>query len=152
MANPLKMLKIKPQVVQFIVEVPIAAAPKKVWSMLIDPTAWFYFDPERRGKHTLQLKPGGQWTAVHPDGSSMFFGQVSYIEPGKLLRIAGPLALTHLPVTSVIIFELQPQEDGKATLLRIGTRISGAMDGDVKKRMQGGWKQLFQQFKELTEA
>ena len=104
MANPLKMLKLKAQSVQFIQELPIAAAPKKVWTTLLNPSAWFVFDPAHRAKHTLDLRPGGQWTSMHPDGNAALMGTVVYVEPGKLLRVSGPLGLTHLPVTSVIIF------------------------------------------------
>src|SRR3954471_10914920 len=110
MANPLKMLKLKAQSVQFIMEVPIAATPAKVWSSLQNPSSWFFFDPAMKSKHTLVLKPGGQWTAQNPDGSAVLFGTVAYFEPAKLLRITGQLGLTHLPVNSVIIFELQPKK------------------------------------------
>ena len=151
MANPLKMLKLKVQSVQFIQELPIAAAPKKVWTSLLDPSAWFVFDPAHRAKHTLDLRPGGQWTSVHPEGNAALLGTVAYFEPGKLLRVTGQLGLTHLPVTSVIIFELQPKHDGKATLLRVGTRMFGFMDLDVKKRYKGAWKGLMGNIKALAE-
>jgi uncharacterized protein YndB with AHSA1/START domain len=152
MANPLKMLKLKAQSVQFIMEVPIAAPPKKVWSTLLKPSGWFFFDPQRRAKHTLDVRPGGLWTSANPDGSAALMGTVVYVEPGKLLRIAGQLGMTHVPVSSVIIFELQPQKDGIATLLRIGTRMFGFMDPDVKKHYQEGWKNLFGQLKAAAEG
>jgi uncharacterized protein YndB with AHSA1/START domain len=151
MANPLKMLKLKPQSVQFILDVPIAAPPKKVWSTLVDPSQWFYFDPARRGKHSLEVKAGGQWTVENPDGSSALFGHITYLEPGKLIRVSGQLPLSHLAVTGVIIFELQRGKSEKETLFRVGTRMFGHMDPDVKKRFKGGWKQLFGQLKEQAE-
>ena len=151
MANPLKMLKLKVQSVQFIQELPIAAVPKKVWTTLLNPSEWFVFDPAHRAKHTLDLRPGGQWTSVHPDGNAALMGTVVYIELGKLLRVTGPLGLTHLPVTSVIIFELQPKQDGKATLLRVGTRMIGFMDLDRKKHMKDAWKKLMGNIKALAE-
>ena len=151
MANPLKMLKLKAQSVQVIQELPIAAVPKKVWTSLLNPSAWFVFDPAHRAKHTLDLRPGGQWTSVHPDGNAALMGTVVYVEPGKLLRVSGPLGLTHLPVLSVIIFELQPKQDGKATLLRVGTRMFGFMDLDRKKHMKDAWKRLMGNIKALAE-
>ena len=151
MANPLKMLKLKAQSVQFIQELPIAAAPKKVWTSLLNPSAWFVFDPAHRSKHTLDLRPGGQWTSVNPDGNASLLGTVAYIEPGKLLRVMGQLGMTHLPVMSVIIFELQPKQDGKATLLRVGTRMFGFMDLDRKKHMKDAWKRLMGNIKALAE-
>lgn len=153
MANPLKMLKLKPETVQSIQEIPIDATPKRVWSSLLDANSWFQFSdaPEERSKQNLDLRPGGLWTSKFADGTEMLMGTVVYIEPGKLLRVAGQLGLTHLPVNSVIIFELQPKPDGKSTLLRVGTRMFGYMDPDVKKRYKGGWKQLLERLKDIAE-
>ena len=39
MANPLKLLKLKPTGFQFIQEVPIDAAPAKVWKAIHDPSS-----------------------------------------------------------------------------------------------------------------
>ncbi|HVT82032.1 MAG TPA: SRPBCC domain-containing protein [Phycisphaerae bacterium] len=153
MANPLKMLELKQQAVQFIQEVPINAAPKKVWASLLHPSSWFQFDPDpaKHSKHSFELKPGALWTAENADGSAVLMGTVTYYEPGKLLRIAGPLGMTHLPVNSVIIFELQPEADGKSTLLRVGTRMMGFMDGDIGERFKGGWQKLLGSLKAASE-
>ena len=153
MANPLKMLKLKPTGIQFIQEVPIDAPPKKVWSSMLDVNTWFIYDANdpNPAKHSLNLKAGGQWTGVRKDGSAMLMGTVTYFEPGKLLRISGQLGMTHLPMQAVVIFELQPKGDGKKTLLRVGTRMYGFMLGDVKKNIQGGWKHFLGQLKTLAE-
>ena len=151
MANPLKMLTLESQGIQFIHETPVSAPPEKVWAAVKNPSDWFYFG-ERRSKHTLDLRAGGQWIAVNKDGSENLFGRVVYLEPGKLLRINGQLGLTHLPVNCVVIFELQPQNDGKATLLRIGMRIFGFIDADVKERYEGAWQKLMGQIKTLAET
>jgi uncharacterized protein YndB with AHSA1/START domain len=151
MANPLQMLKLKPQGIQFIQETLISATPKKVWAALKKPSEWFYFDANRKSKHTLELRAGGHWISVNQDGSENFFGRVVYFEPGKLLRISGQLGLTHVPVTSVVIFELQPGKDGKSTLLRVGMRMFGFLDADVKTRYEGAWQMLAGQLKALAE-
>ncbi len=153
MANPLKMLKLKSQGVQFIQELPVKAPPKKVWSTLIDSGSWFQFDlsSANQSKQAMDLRPGGLWTAHNADGSAVLFGTIVYYEPGKLLRINGQLGMTHMPINAVIIFELQPQKDGKTTLLRVGTRMLGYMDADVKKRVTGGWKHLLGQLKAVAE-
>ena len=137
MANPLKMLKLKSQTVQFIQEVPIDAAPKKVWSSLLNANSWFQFDPTRLSKHTLELRPGAQWTSENPDGSAVLMGTVVYYEPAaETSATASQLGMTHVPVNSVIIFELQPEDGGKSTLLRVSTPIMGFMDPDIKKRFE----------------
>ena len=154
MANPLKMLKLKPTSIQFIQEIPVDAAPKKVWASLLDVNKWFFFDPNspNPAKHTLDMRPGGQWTSVHKDGTSTYMGTVSYFEPGKLLRLSCQLGMTHVPVSSVIIFELQPAADGKKTLLRVGTRMFGLLGPDVKKNFKNGWGRLLGQLKAHAEG
>ena len=154
MANPLQMLKLKTTALQFIQEVPINAAPKKVWSPILKPSAWFYFNPDKttRAKHTLELRPGGQWTSQYKDGTAMLLGTVTYFEPGKLLRLAGPMGMTHLPANNVFIFELQPSSDGKKTTLRVGTRLFGFLHSDVKKHVPEAWKMLLGQLKSAAEG
>jgi uncharacterized protein YndB with AHSA1/START domain len=154
MANPLKLLKLKPTGFQFIQELPIDAPPKKVWAALLNVGKWFGFDPDRSQwpKATLEAWPGGRWFTESKDGEMMLNAIVTRIEPEKLLRMSGPIGLSHLPVNSVYIFELQPKKDGKETLLRFGQRTFGFLTADVKKSYGGGWKKLLPQLKELAEG
>jgi uncharacterized protein YndB with AHSA1/START domain len=151
MANPLQILPLKTLAIQFIEETTIAAPNQKVWSTVINPTAWFQFDadPAKHGKHSFELRPGGQWTATNPSGSANLLGTVVYYEPGKLLRIQGQVGLSHLPVNGVVIFELQEKDGG--TLLRVGMRLIGFMDEGVEARYQGAWKHLLSQIKAASE-
>jgi len=153
MANPLKMLKLKPIGFQFITECPINASPKKVWSSLINVEKWFRFnpDPKKASKQTLQPTAGGRWLSKTWEGNSIFMATVTYVEPGKLLRLVGQFGSTHLPISTVLIFELQPQAGGKSTLLRLGQRSIGFIEADMKKRYQGIWDRLLPQLKELAE-
>ncbi|MGA2440741.1 MAG: hypothetical protein ABSH08_07270 [Tepidisphaeraceae bacterium] len=59
--------------------------------------------------------------------------------------------MTHLPITTVLIFELQPKAGGKSTLLRLGQRSFGFIDADMKQRYAKIWKHLLPQLKELAE-
>jgi uncharacterized protein YndB with AHSA1/START domain len=149
-ANPLKMLKLKPSGYQFIQEVPIDAPPKKVWKTVLNIGKWFYF-PGSKEKHELEAWPGGRWHAEMPDGTLDLHGIVTRIEPNRLLRIGGPIGQTHIPVNNVVIFELQPRNDGKGTLLRLCHRSYGFIDGDAKKRFSGGWGQLLPNIKKVAE-
>jgi uncharacterized protein YndB with AHSA1/START domain len=150
MANPLKMLKLKPVGFQFIQEVPIAARPKEVWKTLLDVGKWSYFHSESQMKNTLEAWPGGRWMWEGP-GVQALFATVTQVEPEKLLRLQGTMGMNHIPVTSAVIFELQPTKDGKETLLRVGQRTYGYMTADVKKGFGKGWKQLLGQLKEAVE-
>ena len=77
---------------------------------------------------------------------------VTRIEPQKLLRLSGPMGMSHLPVNNAFIFELQPKNGGRKTLLRFCQRTFGFLTADVKTKFSGGWKQLLSQLKDLAEA
>src|SRR4051812_40910795 len=154
MANPLKLLELKATGFQFIEEVPINAPPKTVWKSLMDFGSWFTFDPDpaKRPKMTVDARVGGQWISEARDGSVIsLIGTITHIEPGKLLRMGGQMAMTHLPVMNALIWELVPQEDGKRTLLRFCQRTFGFLDAETEQRFQGGWKQLLPQLKAAAE-
>jgi uncharacterized protein YndB with AHSA1/START domain len=151
MANPLKELDLSVQSFQLIQEIPIAAPPEKTWKTLTHPNAWF-LRPDAPGmKSTLELWPGGRWFTESPEGAVSLMAQVTLVEPGKLLRLSGPMGLSHLPIASVMIFELQPRDDGRTTLLRVGHRAIGFMDDDVKGRFGNGWKSLLGSLKTAAE-
>jgi uncharacterized protein YndB with AHSA1/START domain len=155
MANPLKLLKLKPTGFQFIQEVKIDASPAAAWKALLNAGGWFRFEnPQgQRPKVTLDARLGGLFMSKTKGGSEQrLFGHVSYIEPGKLLRINGSMGITHLPVSSAIIFELQPRANGKATTLRMCHRAFGYLTSDQEKGYKGGWKQLLPQIKTLAEG
>jgi uncharacterized protein YndB with AHSA1/START domain len=154
MANPLKMLKLKADGFQFIQELPIDAPPKKVWASLLKIDKWFGMEPDRKlwSKGTLEVWPGGRWFAKSHDGVERLFAFVTQIEPEKLLRLSGTLGVSHLPVNSVFIFELQPRDGGKSTLLRFGQRTFGYITPDIKKNFPTGWKKMLPNLKQLAEG
>ena len=154
MANPLKMLKLKPEGFQFILEVPIDAPPAKVWKAIFNVRGWFYF-PNMLADHAMmriEEKIGGMFTSSSDDGTqSQLHGTVTRIDRNKLLRIQGAMGMTHLPAQNAMIWELQPKKDGKATLLRFCHRGYGYVTADIKKNFKGGWKTLLPQLKKLAE-
>ena len=155
MANPLKLHKLKARGFQFIIDTPVNAPPAKVWKALMNIDGWFYFKGSpmhANATQTLDPKIGGVFKFEKRDGSvSMLNGFVSHLEPGKLLRINGPMGMSHLPVSNAMIFELQPKNGGKTTLLRFCQRAFGYMTADIEKNFKGGWKTLFPQLKALAE-
>ncbi len=150
MANPLKMLKLKPTGFQYIHETPINAPPKKVWAALLKPETWFWFDESDKSKQTFEAKPGGRWTIENAESSSLM-GIVTHVEPGKLLRLTGPMGLSHLAVANAFIYELQPQNGGKTTLLRAAQRTFGFLTPGIKNDYAGGWKHLMGKLKAVAE-
>ncbi len=135
----LRMLKLKPVSFQFIQEIDIKASPEKTWKALLNIGGWFNLMPGEGRSLKLEPWAGGRFFAKNGDVEHLF-ATVTYIESNKLIRFLGQMGMSHLPAMSAFIFELQPK--GKGTLLRLGHRCYGLCDYDVKKRYQGGWKQL----------
>jgi uncharacterized protein YndB with AHSA1/START domain len=147
------MLKLKAGGFQFIQQAVISAPAKKVWKTVLNPNSWFGFgERDMWSKQTVEAWVGGRWHAEGKTGNTSLFGLVTLIEPGKLLRVSGPIGLSHLPVSNVLIFELTEQKDGKETLLKVCMRSSGFMDAGVKERYVGAWKHLLPQLKSAAEG
>src|SRR5262245_25885163 len=113
MANPLKMLKLKPTGFQFIHEVAIDAPPAKVWKTILNVKKWFYFADHAAALAKITIEPhvGGRFMSGSKDGSiSDLYGFVTRVEPNKLLRINGHMGASHLPMQNAMIWELQPRK------------------------------------------
>jgi len=150
-ANPLKMLKLKPTGFQFIQELKVNASAKRTWDALLKVEGWFTFNSSMSNKgRKLEVWPGGRFFNTLPDGTQMYYGIVTHIEPGKLLRLNGPMGNTHMPVESVYIFEIQ-ERGANASLLRFCQRTYGYIDKDLSKRMKNGWGKLLPQLVALAE-
>jgi uncharacterized protein YndB with AHSA1/START domain len=155
MANPLKLLKLKATGFQFIQELPVDAPPARVWKALLDFNGWFGMGDDRSTwqKFSFDARAGGQLVAQSRVSEvSVLFATVTYVEPNKLLRMTGAIGSTHLPTTNVFIWELQPEDEGKRTLLRFCQRSYGYMTADMSEKFQGGWKKLLPQLKKLAEG
>ena len=153
MANPLKLLKLKATGFQFIQELPVDAPPARVWAALMNFPGWFAVDRGGpRSRMTLEPRVGGEFISHRPDGVSMLHMVINYFEPPKLLRLSGPMGLSHLPVNNVFIFELQPKRDGRSTLLRLCQRTFGYVTPDIQRNYKSGWKVLLPQLKALAEG
>jgi uncharacterized protein YndB with AHSA1/START domain len=61
------------------------------------------------------------------------------------------MGMTHLPVQTSMIWQLEPTKGGKATRLRFCHRAYGLMTADKKKQYQNGWKMFLGQLKALAE-
>lgn len=149
MPNPLKMLKLKQNAFQFIMETPIAASPATVWKSLVKVESWWKYPMIAGAAMKLEPRAGGRFYEAAKGGFEALHGIVMYAAPGKLLRINGSMGLSHLPMTNAIIFELQSQ--GKGTLLWLGHRGAGLMTAGIEKQFKHGWKELIAELKKFAE-
>ena len=116
----------------------IAAAPDRVFAVLIQPARWWSSDHTFSGNAAnLSLEPraGGCWCETLPGGGSAEHLRVVYVAPGKVLRLIGALGpLQPMPVQGVLTFSLAPAAGGtdlKLTYALAGPAGLGDLSGPV---------------------
>jgi uncharacterized protein YndB with AHSA1/START domain len=127
----------------------IAAAPDKVWAVLIRPAAWW--DPAHSYSNdsanlTIDARAGGCWCETLANGGSVEHMRVLFVQPGKMIRFAGGLGpLQEMPIAGVMTFTLKPL--GARTELAITYKVSGqeglgALAKQVDAVLAGQWARL----------
>lgn len=127
-------------------EIPIDAAPERVWKALVDDTgAWwpkdFYITADP-GPMTLEAKAGGRLFERGKNGSELLWFTVFAIDPEKSMDLVGHLAPAYGgPATTMLHLELEPHGAG-ATLLKVCDAIFGHI-GEKIQSIQDGWRIIF---------
>ncbi len=130
-------------------EVELKASPERAWDALCDVNAWWShrFDlPE--SSLELDPRPGGLFWQKSTGSNGVVFGQVTFIEHGKKIRLTGPLGQT-TPVTSVYEWELKPK--GNASLLKLRHQCVGLISADAHQSYSHGWAQLWGHLRDFIE-
>lgn len=108
----------------FVVEhrVAIAAAPERVWAVMIEPARWWSAEHSYSGDAancSLDGKAGGCFCEAVGPGGGVEHGRVVSLLPGRLLRIRGTLGpLQGDAVTGVLSFGLEPSNRGSSLTVR----------------------------------
>ena len=122
----------------------IAATPDRVFAALTtDVDAW-WMQGFRSPHSTFHLDPtpGGQFIEDFGDGEGgALYATVTYVEPGKKLRLTGPMGMGD-PVLGIVAFDLVPR--GQETLLTLSHRVVGAVDEDTYDTYTAGWWELLE--------
>ena len=117
----------------------IAAAPDRVFAVLIEPARWW--SPDHTFSHdaaNLRLEPraGGCWCEALPGGGSVEHLRVVYVAPGQLLRLTGALGpLQSMPVQGVLSFTLAAA--GGGTDLKVTYALAGPGLGELAGPVDG---------------
>ncbi len=104
----------------------IDATPAVVWSRLVKPDDWWsaehrWFDS---GRLSLELRPGGCWCEVGPDGAGAQHMTVGYLKPDKALTLLGGLGpLQALGLSGA--WQLTLSAEGEGTRLAWTYVVSG---------------------------
>jgi len=113
----------------------VSANAARAWAAAVDVGKWW--DPDHTYSHDaanlhLDARPGGCWCETLPGKGGVAHMTVLFVDPGKLLRLAGGLGpLQALGVNSVMTWTFQPAEKGTAvevTYASGGYRHGGFQD------------------------
>jgi uncharacterized protein YndB with AHSA1/START domain len=124
-------------------EVTIQAPPERVFDALTNEVgAWWThsFDDAPRAI-LMEPRVGGRFHEVWGDEEGALYATVTSLRRPSQLRLAGPFGMRR-PVQAVIAFDLEPRDDGRATLLRLSHRAIGDLDEETHQQYDTGWRAL----------
>lgn len=97
----------------------------------------------------LEPWPGGRWYRDLGDNNGHLWGHVQAIKAPTLIEIHGPLMMS-LGATSNLQYRLTAE--GDKTRLVFHHRAIGAMMGDYKDNLPGGWDYWLEHIRNLAEG
>jgi uncharacterized protein YndB with AHSA1/START domain len=133
--------------VAYELEVEIDAEPARVWRALLEETdAWWLPDFHMvapGSRVTFEARAGGRLVEESPDGASLLWGTVLWIDPAKRTVL---LAGHHAPdwggpSTSMLKFSVEPR--GRGSALKVSDAIFGHVDEKHAASLHEGWTLLF---------
>jgi hypothetical protein len=135
----------------------LASAPDKAYAVLLTPSHWWNSEHTYSGNAanlTLEARAGGCWCETLPDGGSVQHMTVTYLAPGKVLRLRGGLGpLGSLPVEGVMTWTLKSA--GGGTDISLSYAISGTSPQGfdaLSKGVDGVLAEALARLKKLLES
>lgn len=123
-------------------ELVIHAEPHQVFEALTTGVDAWWAKGFASPNSTFHLEPvaGGRFYEDFGQGrGDALFATVTYLEPGKKLRLMGQMGMSG-PVMGTIAFDLLPERNG--TRLKLTHRAMGAVDDDDRETYTHGWQEL----------
>jgi uncharacterized protein YndB with AHSA1/START domain len=133
-------------VVEVELEVPIAAAPERVWEALVNETsAWWRRDflaPNARG-FFIEPRLGGRAFEDRGEGSGLVWFTVVGLEPARSLDLLGHLTPAYGgPAMTMVHIELEAK-GGKTTVKLSDSTFGPRVGAELRGSLDMGWKALF---------
>jgi uncharacterized protein YndB with AHSA1/START domain len=110
-------------------EVPIAAPPDEAWNAFTgDVSGWWdhTFSGKPRKLVIDRLPGGGFWEIFDAEGHGVKHAEILWAEPGKVLKMRGPLGFSGKAVDLVHTFRFEP--DGAGTKILFTLNALGQLD------------------------
>lgn len=135
------------ELLDVLVQFPIAAAPEKVWRAMFDaPQSWWPGDFNAMANSTMAFeeKLGGRLYETTPSGGGVVWYTVMALDPGRSLTLAGYLSPKFGgPTTTLVTIDLEA--DGKGgTLFTLNDALHGRVGAGKAAVLEEGWRALFQ--------
>lgn len=128
-------------------EIPIAAAPKRVWQALVGETSdwWnkdFLTSPSAQG-FVIEPKLGGKAYEDWGQGAGLIWYTVIGVEAPRLLMMQGLLTAAFGGPANTIL-ELRLRSAGKRTVLQLSDTVYGNVGEGKRDQTREGWSILFE--------
>jgi hypothetical protein len=134
-----------------------ASAPDKAYAVLLTPAHWWNSEHTYSGNAanlSLEARAGGCWCETLPDGGFVQHMTVTYMVPGKVLRLRGGLGpLGSMPIEGVLTWTLKP--GGGGTEISLSYAVSGTSSqgfDSLSKAVDGVLAEAVSRLKKLLET
>lgn len=128
--------------IDIALDVPFRSPCERVFGAIVDaPGAWWghpFLHPATRSL-AIDARLGGHFTEQWADGGAVL-ASVTVLQPGRRLSLSGPF---HLGAASALAeFVVEPA--GAGASLGFSFRAFGAIDPELARQFQGGWRDLLE--------
>ncbi|MFN8179676.1 MAG: SRPBCC domain-containing protein [bacterium] len=134
-------------------DVVVAAAPLPAWNAFTGDVSpwWDHHFMEKPYKLVIDRKPGGGfWELFDKEGHGVKHAEVIVADPGKLLRLRGPLGFSGKAVDLVQSFEFTA--DPKGTKIHFTLNALGQLDDEGIAALDRVWDHFLQRYQEYVAA
>ncbi|MFN8459621.1 MAG: helix-turn-helix domain-containing protein [Anaerolineae bacterium] len=126
-------------------EVSINASAERVFEALTaDVAAWWgapYLLTASPQAIILEPQVGGRLYEQSSSGDGALWATVTTIRKNEHLELTGPIGMSGA-LHSVVTFNLEPKNEGEATLLKLSHHAIGQLGDDTQSNYNAGWQEL----------
>ena len=136
---------------EFEAEVDIAASPEAVWKALTETVGewWPHSYEDHPVRIALEPTIGGRfYEQFNESGAGALYANVTYLEPGHVLRVSGPMGLRGA-ANYVKTYRIEPTAGG--TKVRTSASIMGALSPETIEDYRNGGVEVLRSLKAHLE-
>lgn len=134
--------------------VEIAAPKTRVWqAFTTELHNWFNFINMKGAKIVFELRAGGRFFELAPDGSTLLWYWVSVVEIEKSITMWGYMSPPiSAPCHNTLVLRFEASENGSRTTLHLTEVLQGLVAPNMAQTLQDGWNLLIgTTFKDYVE-